>query len=86
MEIAAVHPQIIVCLGATAAQDLLGPQFRLTKHRGEVFPTKYGPVTATIHPSAILRMPEPDAKEAEIASLTDDLRVAAEYATARRSR
>jgi DNA polymerase len=86
MEIAAVHPQIIVCLGATAAQDLLGPQFRLTKHRGEVFPTRYGPVTATIHPSAILRMPEPDAKEAEIASLTDDLKVAAGYASARRVR
>src|ERR1700678_734654 len=84
-EIAAVRPQIIVCLGATAAQTLLGPEFRLTKHRGEVFPTKYGPVTATIHPSAILRMPEPDAKEAETASLVNDLRVAAGYAMARRA-
>jgi uracil-DNA glycosylase family protein len=78
-EIAAVHAQLIVCLGATAAQDLLGPQFRLTKHRGEVFPTSNGPVTATVHPSAILRMPEPAAKEAEIASLVSDLRFAAEY-------
>lgn len=78
-EIAAVRPQVIVCLGATAAQDLLGPQFRLTKHRGEVFPTSNGPVTATIHPSAILRMPEPAAKEAEIAGLVSDLRFAAEY-------
>ena len=78
-EIAAVRPQLIVCLGATAAQDLLGPQFRLTKHRGEVFPTSNGPVTATIHPSAILRMPEPAAKEAEIASLVSNLRFAAEY-------
>jgi uracil-DNA glycosylase len=84
-EIAAVTPQVIVCLGATAAQALLGSQFRLTKHRGEVFPTEYGPVTATIHPSAILRMPEPAAKEAEEASLTNDLKVAAEYATARRA-
>jgi uracil-DNA glycosylase len=83
-EIAAVDPRIIVCLGATAAQDLLGPQFRLTKHRGEVFPTKYGPVTATIHPSAILRMPEPGAREAEIARLVDDLRVAAGHAAAPR--
>jgi uracil-DNA glycosylase len=83
-EIAAVRPQLIVCLGATAAQSLLGAQFRLTKHRGEVFPTRYGLVTATIHPSAILRMPEPAAKEAEIASLVDDLKVAAEYAAARR--
>ena len=85
-EIAAVHPQVVVCLGATAAQDLLGSQFRLTKHRGEVFPSKYGLVTATIHPSAILRMPEPDAREAEIASLVADLRVAAGHATARRAR
>jgi uracil-DNA glycosylase family protein len=78
-EIAAVRPQIIVCLGATAAQDLLGPQFRLTKHRGEVFPTSNGPVAATIHPSAILRMPDPTAKEAEIAGLVSDLKFAAEY-------
>ncbi len=78
-EIAAVRPQVIVCLGATAAQDLLGSQFRLTKHRGEVFPTSNGPVTATIHPSAILRMPEPSAKEEEIAGLVSDLRFAAKY-------
>lgn len=83
-EIATVQPKVIVCLGATAAQALLGSQFRLTKHRGQVFPTTYGPVTATIHPSAILRMPEPAAKEAEITSLVNDLRVAAEHATARR--
>jgi uracil-DNA glycosylase len=85
-EISAVAPQLVVCLGATAAQALLGSQFRLTKHRGEVFPTRYGPVTATIHPSAILRMPEPDAREAEIASLVADLRIAAGHATARRAR
>ena len=78
-EIAAVRPRIIVCLGATAAQAILGPQFRLTKHRGEVFTTANGPVTATIHPSAILRMPEPAAKEAEIAALASDLKLAAEY-------
>jgi DNA polymerase len=84
VEIEAVQPQVIVCLGATAAQDLLGPQFRLTKHRGEMFPTKYGPVTATIHPSAILRMPEPAAKEAEIASLVTDLKAAAQYVSAQR--
>ena len=84
-EIAAVHPRVIVCLGATAAQALLGAQFRLTKHRGEVFPTEYGSVTATIHPSAILRMPEPAAREADVASLVADLKVAVRYATARRA-
>ena len=85
-EISAVGPLLVVCLGATAAQALLGTQFRLTKHRGELFPTRYGPVTATIHPSAILRMPEPDAREAETASLVADLRFAAGHATARRAR
>src|ERR1700753_3867983 len=85
-EIAAVHPRIIVCLGATAPQSLRGAQFRLTKHRGEVFSTTHGPVTATIHPSAILRMPEPAAKDAEIAGLVQDLKAAAEYATARGAR
>jgi DNA polymerase len=83
-EIAAVRPYVIVCLGATAAQDLLGPRFRLTKHRGEVFSTSHGPVTATIHPSAILRMPEPAAKEAEIAGLVSDLKFAAGYVPERR--
>jgi uracil-DNA glycosylase len=83
-EIAVVRPHVIVCLGATAAQDLLGPKFRLTKHRGEVFPTSHGPVTATIHPSAILRMPEPAAKEAEMAGLVSDLRFAAGYVPERR--
>jgi uracil-DNA glycosylase len=84
-EIEAVRPRIIVCLGATAAQALLGAQFRLTKHRGEVFPTEHGPVTATIHPSAILRMPEPTAREAEVAALVADLKIAAGYAMERRA-
>src|SRR6201999_179988 len=84
-EIEAVQPQLIVCLGAAAAQDVLGSQFRLTKHRGEVLPTKYGPVTATIHPSAILRMPEPEAKEAEIVSLVSDLKAARQYVSAQRT-
>jgi uracil-DNA glycosylase len=78
-EIAAIQPELIVCLGATAAQDLLGTKFRLTQHRGEIFPMPDGPaVIATIHPSAILRM-QPDVKEAEEARLIADLRVAACY-------
>jgi uracil-DNA glycosylase len=85
MEIAAVRPRVIVCLGATAAQSLLGAQFRLTKHRGEFIETEYGPVTATIHPSAILRLPDPSEKDAETARLVDDLKAAVEYATARRA-
>jgi uracil-DNA glycosylase family protein len=78
-EVAAIRPHLIVCLGATAAQSLMGGQFRLTRHRGEVFPTKYGPVTATIHPSAILRMTEPAEKQAELDSLVHDLTAARSY-------
>jgi uracil-DNA glycosylase family protein len=85
VELEVVQPQMIVCLGATAAQDLLGAQFRLTKHRGEVLSSKYGPVAATIHPSAILRMPEPEAKAAEIASLVADLKLAAKHVATQRA-
>jgi uracil-DNA glycosylase len=84
-EIAVVRPRIIVCLGATAAQSLLGAQFRLTRHRGEIFPSEYGPVTATIHPSAILRMTEPAERDAEIASLVRDLKAAHSYALERKA-
>lgn len=82
-EIAAVLPQVIVCLGATAAQDLLGLLFRLTKHRVSHHVRSS---TATIHPAAILCVPEPAAKEAEIASLVSDLKAAAQYAPARRDK
>jgi uracil-DNA glycosylase family protein len=57
-EIANVQPKIVVCLGSTAAQGLLGKQFRVTKQRGEFFPSELAPfVTATVHPSSILRAP-----------------------------
>jgi DNA polymerase len=58
-EVEVVEPRLIVALGATAAQALLGRQFRITKQHGEFFPSELGPeITATIHPSAILRAPE----------------------------
>src|SRR5580658_8385762 len=58
-EIAALHPQIIVCLGATAAQALLGRDFRVTEHRGEMLESSLAPhVMATVHPSSILRAPD----------------------------
>src|SRR5258708_905378 len=51
-EIRVIHPEVIVCLGATAAQSLMGSQFRLTQHRGEVLHTDWAPaLIATIHPS-----------------------------------
>ncbi len=58
-EIAALKPKVIVCLGATAAQSLLGRSFRVTQHRGEFVKSALAPhVTATVHPSAILRAPD----------------------------
>lgn len=55
-ELAAVEPQLVVALGATAAAALLGPDFRLTQHRGHVFESAWAArVLATIHPSAVLR-------------------------------
>ncbi len=78
-EIAAINPQMIVCLGATAAQSLLGAGFRITKSRGEVMTDQpWAPwVMATYHPSALLRMPDEAARRQAQQDFTDDLRVAA---------
>jgi uracil-DNA glycosylase len=77
-EIDLVKPRMVVCMGATAAQALLGPAFRVTRQRGELFPQPAGHVvTATVHPSSILRAPDAGAREAELAAFTDDLRVVA---------
>lgn len=59
-ELALVKPYVIVCLGATAAQTLLGKQFRVTRQRGEFMASQLAPfVIATLHPAAILRTPDP---------------------------
>jgi DNA polymerase len=74
-ELAVVKPRVLVCLGATAAQSLLGKQFRVTKQRGEWIDSDLAElVTATIHPSAILRQRDADARHAEMARFVDDLR------------
>jgi uracil-DNA glycosylase family protein len=79
-EIDLVRPKVVVCLGATAAQALLGRTFKVTKQRGEVFPQLAGHVvTATVHPSSILRAPDPATREAEMAAFTADLRLVAEH-------
>ena len=75
-EIASVKPRVIVCLGATAAQALLGADFRVSKSRGRGFETKFAPcVIASIHPSAILRMRAAD-RDVEIDRFVSDLRQA----------
>jgi DNA polymerase len=78
-EIQAVKPQIVVALGATAAQSLMGSSFRLTQHRGEFFKdTQWAPrFLATIHPSALLRIPDPAAKEAARVAFIGDLKLVA---------
>ena len=75
-ELRAVRPTVIVCLGATAAQSVLGPQFKLTQHRGEMVPSELGErVIATIHPSAVLRAPDADARREAFEGLVADLKV-----------
>jgi uracil-DNA glycosylase family protein len=74
-EMSLIKPQVIVCLGATAAQALLGPKYRLTKERGKFLEHAWAPlVTATIHPSAILRAPDADRRHQEYRKFVDDLK------------
>ena len=78
-ELAAVEPRVIVLLGATAATALLGKDFRVTQHRGEVLEPEAGRashVVATVHPSSVLRAPSETRDEAR-AALVADLKVAA---------
>jgi uracil-DNA glycosylase len=74
-EIALVKPKVIVALGATAAQALLGPKFRVTQHRGEFIESNLAPyVMATVHPSSILRAPDEETRRLEYRRFVDDLK------------
>lgn len=73
-EIEAMKPEVIVCLGATAAHAILGPKFRVTKERGVFVRSPLAPsVLATIHPSSLLREPDEEARRAAIARFVEDL-------------
>lgn len=76
-EMSQVRPRLIVALGATAAQALIGTNFRLTKHRGEFVssPLTDVPILATVHPSAILRAPDQETRRAEMAQFVADLKI-----------
>jgi DNA polymerase len=77
-ELAVVQPDVLVCLGATAAQALLGREVRVTRDRGRLLETELAPAAlATVHPSSILRAPDEDSRRRERALFVDDLRVAA---------
>src|SRR5467141_539640 len=74
-EIALIKPRVIVVLGATAAQALLGPKFRVTKERGQFLESEFAPyVMATVHPSSILRAPDDETRREERRKFIDDLK------------
>jgi DNA polymerase len=74
VELAEVHPRIIVCLGATAARAILGKDHGLMAHRGEFFPHSSGALaTATVHPSAVLRSIDPESRQSAYDAFVRDL-------------
>jgi DNA polymerase len=76
-ELRLVRPKLLVCLGATAAQSILGPSFRVTRDRGQVLESEIAPrVLATVHPSSLLRQPDEESREREYAHFVADLRAA----------
>jgi uracil-DNA glycosylase len=77
-ELEVVQPRGLVLMGATAAQSLLGPSFKVTAERGRLFETEYAPLTlATVHPSSVLRQRDSAARHAAREEFTADLRVIA---------
>lgn len=75
-EIALIRPEVVVLLGATAAQGVLGRSFRVTHHRGQWLQSELAPyVLATVHPSAVLRAPDEESRHEEMRKFVDDLKV-----------
>src|SRR5438045_1011746 len=76
-ELRLVRPKLLVCLGATAAQSIFGPSFRVTRERGKVLESELAPkVLATVHPSSLLRQPDEESRQREYALFVADLRAA----------
>lgn len=81
-ELGFVKPQILVCLGATAAQSLLGRTFSVSRQRGELVQSKLAPhVIATVHPSSILRAADDDARRSQMHAFVSDLSKIAQLAS-----
>ena len=77
-ELRAVQPTVVVCLGATAAQSMLGASFKLMQQRGQLVSSPIAPrVVATIHPSAVLRAPDSEGRRAAYEMLVADLKIVA---------
>jgi uracil-DNA glycosylase family protein len=85
-EITLLSPGVIVGLGATACQAMLGPKIRITKHRGTSAEWNGCPVVVTYHPSAILRAPDSESRSSMMADLVEDLRTARGYLAKARSK
>ncbi len=78
-----VKPDVVVCLGATAAQSLLGRGFRVTQQRGQLLDFRAGmKIAATVHPSSILRAPDDEARHREMQLFISDLQVIAKFVQA----
>ena len=74
-EIAIIRPAVIVCLGASAAQALISRDYRVTRQRGELQKSAFGPmITATVHPSSILRAPDDEARHLQMREFVADLK------------
>jgi uracil-DNA glycosylase family protein len=79
-EITRIRPKVIVCLGATAAQALIRRSFRVTTQRGEIMESELAPmITATVHPSSILRAPNDQSRHEEMAHFVADLKTIARH-------
>lgn len=81
-EIAVIKPELVVCLGATAAQALLGKGFSVLRQRGKILRSVLAPrVMATVHPSSLLRAPDDKERHAQMARFVRDLKTAAQAVT-----
>jgi len=83
-ELRVVRPQVLVCLGATAAQSLLGSDFSVSRQRGQLIESSLAPlVTATLHPSSILRARDDESRHVQMRAFVDDLKKVALFARKR---
>lgn len=81
-ELRIIKPKLVVAMGATAAQTIFGPSFRVTRERGKVLSSKLAPrVLATVHPSSLLRQPDEVSREREYKHFVSDLRAAVKAAS-----
>ena len=85
-EIRVVKPEVLVCLGASAAQSILGRGFSVNRQRGQLVESALAPyVTATVHPSSILRAPDSKARQSQLEAFVSDLKKVARLADRRRA-